>query len=234
MTGFSQRFDAPEIMDGGLCPEDELIGALDFLELTNRFFGGSALVLKYLKKWMPSGPDPVSILDIGCGSAEIPRAVVRSFRSAGRRVEVTGVEIEPRTAAVARKRSRAFPEIRIEETDIFSSQWRSGSYDYVVASLVLHHFPQQSLADLLRTMDRIAKRGMLVSDLRRTPVSYCAVSALSFLAGNRVVRHDGPLSVRRSFVAEELQALAQSTGIGYLTARNEPFFRVSLGGSKHG
>jgi SAM-dependent methyltransferase len=234
MIGLSRRFDAPEIMDGGLCSERELIGALDFLELTNRFFGGSALVLKYLKSWNPPGPEPVSILDIGCGSAEIPRAIVRSFRSSGKKVEVTGIEIEPRTAATARRRSSTFPEIRIDETDIFSPRWRSGSYDYVVASLVLHHFPQESLAELLKTMDRIARRGVLISDLRRTSASYCAVSALSFLAGNRVVRHDGPLSVRRSFRIEELQALSESAGTGYLTARDEPFFRVSLGGAKHG
>jgi len=47
-----------------------------------------------------------------------------------------------------------------------------------------------------------------------------------------VVRHDGPLSVRRAFTVHELARLAAGLGLSYLQARQERPFRLSLAGEK--
>jgi hypothetical protein len=48
-----------------------------------------------------------------------------------------------------------------------------------------------------------------------------------------VVRHDGPVSVRRAFTVSELEELARRAGLGYLSARRHAGFRLSLTGAKH-
>ena len=87
--------------------------------------------------------------------------------------------------------------------------------------------------DAYSTMiDALSTRGIVISDLLRTASSYWAVTALSCLIGNKVVRHDGPLSVRRAFLPQELSALAAESGFPYLKSKREPWFRVSLAGEK--
>jgi hypothetical protein len=78
----------------------------------------------------------------------------------------------------------------------------------------------------------LAKRGIIISDLRRGRAGYWAVKLLSDAVGNAVVRHDAPLSVRRAFRAEELETLARQAGLSYLSARPQPWFRISLAGEK--
>jgi hypothetical protein len=78
----------------------------------------------------------------------------------------------------------------------------------------------------------LARRGIIISDLHRTLLSYSAVSLLSYLIGNKIVRHDGPLSVRRAFTIPELNDLARAAGLPYLQASIEPWFRTSLSGEK--
>lgn len=233
MIALKERFDAPEIMDGGRCSERELSGALSFLRLTNRRFGGNAVILRHLDRWSRDWPKDreVTILDVGCGLADIPRAVALHFRSRGIKVRITGLEMEPRTASLARGHVKDCPEVSVETRSALDLD-ADETYDYVTASLFFHHMPQTELPRLIAAFDRIARRGIVISDLRRSPASYLGVSILSVLAGNSVVRHDGPLSVRRAFTAEELEGLARKFGLSYLRARNERFFRISLAGEK--
>ena len=106
-----------------------------------------------------------------------------------------------------------------------------GRFDYVLGSLFLHHLPPAELVPSLRLCDGLALKGMLFSDLRRCAAAYAGVSALTCMAG-RVSRYDGPLSVRRAFLPEELEDAAERAGLRYLRVRRGPFFRLSLAGEK--
>lgn len=221
-------------MDNLECSLEDMSGALRFLETTNRRFGGSGVILRFLencsKSWGPR--ETVTILDLGCGLADIPAAIAAWARKKGLRVRITGLEKVPQIAALAREHVRPHPEISILERDVFSLPGSEGNFDYVTASLFLHHMPQEKLPLLFQKVNALAKRGAAFSDLSRGPLGYWSVKALCALMGNRVVRHDGPLSVQRSFTIEELEALAGACGCPYLTARKEPFFRLSLSGEK--
>ena len=107
------------------------------------------------------------------------------------------------------------------------------TYDYVTASLFLHHVPPEKQIEILKLFDRIARRGILVSDLNRSFSGWISVGAASFLFGNHITRHDGPLSVRRAFTVAELGEMANAAGLSYLKAEREPWFRVSLTGEKN-
>jgi len=237
------RVDALERMDTETLSPAALRGALKFLALANRRFGGNAVVLKHFDEWRRGGPtsagaedgsdggwragETITVLDVGTGGADIPVALARWARARGLALRVTALDIVPAIAAVAEENARAYPEITVRQEDFRRLAARGETFDYVISSLFLHHCPPAETVDALRAFDRLARRGALVSDLLRSSASYWAVTAFSWLAGNAVVRHDGPLSVRRAFRPDELEILARTAGLEW-TARREPWFRVSL------
>ncbi len=71
-----------------------------------------------------------------------------------------------------------------------------------------------------------------MSDLLRSRASLWSVKLPCRLFGNAVVRHDGPLSVRRSFTTQELKNVAEKSRLSYLKVAEENWFRLSLAGEK--
>ena len=234
MLGLARRIDRPELMDTE--PFDDAVTrrTLRFLGLTARRFGGAALVLRHLERWSARWPRDaaISILDIGCGGGEIPLAIADWSRRRGINVRILAIDLVPEIAAVAAQACARRPEIVVRAEDAFALADRDERFDYVISSLFLHHVHSDDVDRVLRLFDALATRGIVVSDLRRSGPSLAAVTALSLLAGNRVVRHDAPLSVRRSFRVDELRERARALGLSYLEARAEPFFRLSLAGEK--
>jgi hypothetical protein len=146
---------------------------------------------------------------------------------------VAALEPSRAIAEGARRACAEYPEIEIIEKDLRWMADHRAAFDYVTASLFLHHVAVRERADALAALDRLARRGVIVSDLRRSLGGYWAVGALAALRRDRVAFHDGPVSVRRAFRPVELDHLAAGAGLNYLKSRAEPWFRVSLSGEKH-
>jgi 2-polyprenyl-3-methyl-5-hydroxy-6-metoxy-1,4-benzoquinol methylase len=225
--------DAPELMDTRTFPPPVVRRTLDFLSFTNRFCGGTAVVLSHLSRWSVrwKAGETIRILDVGTGAADIPAALVKWGRRNGFRISVTALEKMPLIAGIARERTAGLPEITISREDVFAFA-PERPFDYVIASLFLHHIPPAERTRMLQRLDALCVRGMILSDLHRTVPAYAAVALLSRLIGNDVVRHDGPLSVRRAFRLRELNDLAAGGGLPYLRARHHAWFRLSLAGEK--
>jgi 2-polyprenyl-3-methyl-5-hydroxy-6-metoxy-1,4-benzoquinol methylase len=233
MRDLRTRSTEPELMDTVLLPAHVIRRALRFLDVTNRYFGGLAVVRSKLDAWSGAWNGcPITLLDVGTGGADIPIALVGWARSRRVSLRVTAIDSTPAVADLARERAASHPEITVLTADLFDLAHGEAQYDYVTASLFLHHVHPAQTLDALRALHRLARRGVIVSDLRRTWPSYLAVSLAAGLGGNRVVRHDGPASVRRAFRVEELRGLAAAAHLPYLVARSEPGFRVSLAGEK--
>jgi 2-polyprenyl-3-methyl-5-hydroxy-6-metoxy-1,4-benzoquinol methylase len=225
-----KRVDRPELMDTRDFPPETVRETLRFLSLTNRRFGGADVVLRHLKGWRPRWPKgPVTLLDVGTGGGDIALAVARWARSEKVDMRITAVDLIPSIADIARENTRDFPEITVMAGDAFSLP---GPFDHVTASLFLHHVPPPENVAAVRRLDRLSRRGLIISDLERSLPSFLAVTLLSWAAGNGVVRHDGPLSVRRAFTLPEMEALGRHAGLPHLKARKEPWFRLSLAGEK--
>ena len=209
---------------------------LAFLEMTNRWFGGTGIVLRALQRWSAGWPAGrgVRVLDVGTGGADIPCALLAWARAQDVDMEVTGIDLAPDVVAAARERTRGVEGLSIEQASLADVAASERRFDYVTASLFLHHVPPGRVGDALGGLDRLATRGVIVSDLRRSWLALAGVGLLSYVAGNAVVRHDGPLSVRRAFTVDELGDMASGLGLRYLQARSEGPFRVSLSGEKQG
>lgn len=229
-----RRPDEDEWMDTVPLAPEVADRTLRFLEMTNRRFGGTDVIIRRLQRWRSEWPADraVTVLDVGTGAADIPRALVRWGRSSGVILRVTAVDSAADVAAVARARVGDAPEISIEHASLADVAASGRRFDYVVASLFLHHVAPRDQVAALLAFDRLASRGIIVSDLHRSPLTLAVVGMVGALAGNAIVRHDGPLSVRRAFTVADLSDLAQAAGIDYLRAASEGPFRVSLAGER--
>jgi len=232
--GLEQRLDAPELMDTAVLTGRENRRALRFLAQTAKWFGGASLFIRQFEEWSRVW-DPnqtVTILDVGTGGGDIPLALADWASRRGFKVAITGLELVPGIADIARQRTAGIPGITVVTGDLFKLAESPERYDYVTASLFLHHMPDFRAIDALREFGRLATRGIVVGDLDRSRASLVAVTAAAWILGNRIVRHDGPLSVRRSFTLRELDIMARDAGLPWLTALNQPWFRVRLAGER--
>jgi len=205
------------------------------LETINRYLGGVRATLwhfeRFARRWRPG--DLIRIVDWGTGGADMPRALVRWGRRRGFRLHILGIDQDPATVAYARNACRDYPEIAIINADARLFLPGAEPVDYAISSLTLHHLTDDAILDLLRTSDRLVRRGLVMNDLRRSIRAWGWIWALSRAARwHPMVRHDGPLSVRRAFAPRDLDRYAQQTGLSYLKTRAHFGHRLTLAGEK--
>jgi hypothetical protein len=73
--------------------------------------------------------------------------------------------------------------------------------------------------------------GYIILDLRRSWVAWLLISLLArTFSQNRLTRHDGPMSVLRSYTDAELGALADRAGLAGHRIVRQPFWLMVLSG----
>jgi len=225
---------APEFLD--LSPEsygtEELEGSLADIRLVNRYLGDRWALLKHLA--MLVGPRrSFSVLDIATGSADMPVAIAQWAEARGMAAQVTGIDINEQTIAAARRHAADYPQISLQVADGLNLPYADRSFDYVLCSKALHHLNEDDALRLVREMLRVARRGYLIMDLRRSWIAYSLIYLLTrIFTRNRLTRYDGPLSVLKSFAPDELATLASTAGASRFILAREPFWLLVLAGRK--
>lgn len=189
----------------------ELERDLQNLRELNRWFGGHASVSSFVRQWIKPGAQ-MRIVDLATASGDIPRLVVDHARKVGAKIDIVALEQNAATLEVARQLSRDYPEITFVEGDIL--QWQPNeTFDLVLCSLVLHHFSEDDAVRVLRRCRELARKLVLVSDLRRgwfATVGVYLVTALFFR--DKMTKYDGRLSAARAFSFAEMDELARRAG----------------------
>ena len=213
VTTLQRDTQARERMDGPL-PVADLDATLDDLDRLNAWFGGYALTLRRLRRVaarLPRGA-PLRVVDVGGGRGDFAVNVVRWARRAGRPVHVLVVDRDAATLALARRRTRAYPEIALVQADAAALPLREERADVAHAALTLHHLDLESAVACLAEMTAAARLA-IVNDLLRTPLTLVLVAlAARVLRLHPISRHDGPVSVRRAWSPAELELLAEKAG----------------------
>jgi SAM-dependent methyltransferase len=204
-----------------------LADSLRDLANVNRWLGGTGAVLRSLRAVLPAGG---SLLDVGTGAADIPRAVVRRARRGGARVRIVGCDVHAQTVAIAAAWCAGFPEIRIVRGSALALPFPDRAFDVALLSLTFHHFDDDAQIVALRELARVARRAIVVNELERSWPNYLGARLLAATVwrGNRLTRHDGPLSVLRGFTAEELLARARDAGLPAPRVARGFFYRLVL------
>jgi ubiquinone/menaquinone biosynthesis C-methylase UbiE len=219
-----ERVTALELMDDPAVDPAELARNFDDIERANRWFGGRAPVLREV---FASAAE--SLLDVGCGSGDIARALRAEARRRGRRLDVVGLDHSQTVLAIARARSQGDASLRFVHGDGTALPFPDRSFDIVTCNLALHHFEPDEAVAVLREMRRVARTAPLVCDLLRSKLAHAAARLyVSLLATSPLTRNDAPLSVRRAYTPVEAEDLARRAGWRAPVAKPLPFFRLML------
>lgn len=157
--------------------------------------------------------DRFTLLDVGYGEGDMLRAVYRWARRRGLATALTGFDLNPRSAPAAMAATPADMAIDYRTGDVFVEALPVQP-DYIVSSLVTHHMADEEVVRFLRWMDATARKGWFVNDLHRHWIAFYGFKALAWAARwHPFVRHDGPVSVARSFRRTDWEVLIAAAGL---------------------
>jgi SAM-dependent methyltransferase len=209
---FRRRAQLTELMDEP-CSREELRACLRDLATVNRLTLGYRPLLDWIGSMASAAPGPLRILDVGCGYGDGLRRVAQFASARGIAVELTGLDINPDTVAIAAEASRPANHIAWVHADVFAYQPRRPVH-LVVSSLFTHHLDEENVVQFLAWMERHAILGWFVNDLSRSAVPYHLFRAFAKLANfHRFVQHDGPVSIARSFLPEDWRRMCAAAGL---------------------
>ena len=227
---FRQRSLELEHLDKGDYTAAEYEGCIVELQRVNRWLGdASALRDSLLFEIENLNLRNFSLLDVGAGSGELLRVVAEWARRSGRTAQLTGVELNARSAVAIAERASTFPEITAVRGDALKLPFVDKQFDFALCSLFTHHFKDMEVAAILRELSRVSRRGIFVIDLHRHPVAYFFYTTVGRLfLHNRLIREDGALSILRSFTPTELFDLARRAGLANPRVRRHFPYRLVL------
>lgn len=223
-----RQVDAPELMDRPEHSLAMLAGSLDDLRRINRWLGGVRLTLGGLNR-LTRGLAPgthLSILDVGTGGGDVPRAIRRWGRRRGFGVRLTLADFNPKMLMLA---GRRLPGAARVAADARRLPFADGAFDVATCSLLVHHFEAADAVTVLQDLARVARRGLVVNDITRGWFGLVGAWAVTrTVARHPLTRYDGPLSVRRAYTRAELTALARLAGLREVEFASAFGYRVAL------
>lgn len=220
-----------EFLDRPDMPPAELAESLADIARLNRLGPTRSLLAHaapFFERFERAGnPEPLRVLDLGTGAADIPAALARWARARGWTVSVLALDVRPEVLACVVPAAREADEVRLVAGDALEPPVRPKGVDLTLCSLTLHHLPEDAVVALFRLMAEVSRLGFVVSDLRRSRLAYSAAwLATRLISRNRLTRHDGPLSVRRAYSEAELRRLAAAAGLREVRWYRAPCFRL--------
>ena len=212
-----------ELLDDPSADPDAVADSLRNIARANRWFGGAAAVrygLALALGDVPSGT-ALTLVDLGTGSGDLAHAARRW--AARRGVQLTTVGLELSRVAAGLARSGGVP---CAVGCAGAAPFPEKSVDVVLASQLVHHLAEESAVRLLLSCDRLARRAVIVADLRRAALAplafWCGARALRF---DRVTLADGMTSLRRGYTTGELRRLLARAGVR-ATVERRPGYRL--------
>jgi len=205
------RAQAEELMDADDLPADTYAAVVADLARVNTVTLAARPTLAFLDRAL-AGRKTLKLLDVGFGDGDMLRRIARWAERRGVMAELVGVDLNPRSEIAARAHSPAGLPVA----------WRTGDYadcagegwDVVISSLVAHHMRREQLVAFLRFMEAESASGWLVNDLHRHRFAHAGFPLLAALARwHPIVRHDGTLSIARSYRPGEWPPLLAAAGI---------------------
>ncbi|HLG04886.1 MAG TPA: methyltransferase domain-containing protein [Gemmatimonadales bacterium] len=216
-----------ELLDDRRADPDLVRESLRSIARANRWFGGGAAVRFGLGRACAggNGAPSLTLLDVGTGFGDLPRMAIEWARRRG--IVLKAIGIEHHAAAAAAARDRGLPTII---GDGAALPFPAASVDLVLLSQIVHHFAPRSAVGLLRECARVARRAVIVADLRRSTLAAVAFPlAGRLLSLDRHAVRDGVTSLRRGFTVAGLESLMTQAGLGTRVFRRPGARLVAVG-----
>ncbi len=201
MMNMQRRSEDKEFIDLG--PEfytrEEYSDCLKKLGSVGRVLGGNIATLSAFRGLKDQ---PASILDVGCGGGDFTRVLAKKYPLA----EVVGIDFSKAAIEYAKEHPQnvKLPNLTFNVPETLELKSPPKSYDVVTATLVCHHMSDQELVDFLKRAACVARKAVILNDLHRHHLAYYSYFILNpILFRNRLITHDGLLSIKRSFLKKD-------------------------------
>ena len=220
------RAQAEELMDADDLDPAIFAAVMHDLARVNTVTMARRPTLAFLKSIL-ADRQHIRLLDVGYGDGDMLRAIARFAQKRSIVAELVGIDLNPRSAAAAKAATP--PDLPIA--------WLTGDYaslagqgfDVIISSLVAHHMSPAQLIAFLRFMEREAKLGWFINDLHRHGFAWMGYPLLAWLMRwHPIVRHDGQLSIARSYRPGEWPAILGEAGISNASVKRHFPFRLCV------
>lgn len=207
----SKRSQTPEWIDLGpsYYTQEEYSDCLTQLERIGRFLGGdSATFWAFNQLKIP----PTSILDVGCGGGQLAIKLAKLYPKSA----VKGIDLSSDAIAYAHRQLEKEANLHVEFSVPATPQLNelSKSFDVVASTLVCHHLSDEEIIDFIKRSAQVAREAVIINDLHRHILATCGFFALAPLCfRNRLIFHDGLISIRRAFTRKDWAHYMQAAGI---------------------
>jgi trans-aconitate methyltransferase len=209
---FAQRAHLIELMDEP-CTYAEFRGCLRDLVKVNQAVFSYRPTLRWLQQFRSTSDAPLHIVDVGSGAGDMLRRIERWARRNKISVRLTGIDLNPFAAQVAREFTAPHSSIEWLSCDAFTYE-PAAKIDLVISSLFTHHLPDQQIVRFLQWMEQVSARGWFINDLRRARTPYYAFKLLAAaMRWHPFVQHDGPVSIQRSFTPGDWRRYISEAGL---------------------
>jgi 2-polyprenyl-3-methyl-5-hydroxy-6-metoxy-1,4-benzoquinol methylase len=226
-VNLNHRSYQKELLDRNDIPFEDIARNMKELNFINTYLGGHSITIGGLKKILSaetSRPGELLICEIGCGGGDNLQVISQWCRREKINARIVGIDINPDCTAYAESISK-----------VPTAEWISSDYklvrfkekpDIIFNSLFCHHFDDEQMIDILQWMHQNSKRGFFINDLHRHSLAFNSIKLMTRLfSKSYLVKNDAPLSVRRGFRRNELEAFCKKAGITDFTIQWKWAFR---------
>ncbi len=226
-----RRANAEELQDRLSLSPDVVRAGLRDLETVNRYLGGARAILSHIGPALEAtrGEGELRVLDIACGGGGILGLIAGRARRQGATLAGVGIDINPTVLAYAKEKTKDLPELAWMQGDALRLPFPERSFDLVTCATFLHHLEPESAVEVLRQARAVSRGWLIVSDLMRSCLGSLLFRAFAELAGfHPASRHDGVVSLLRSYTPAELRELAEAAALDNCRLYRHPFWRMTL------
>ncbi|MBG6183238.1 2-polyprenyl-3-methyl-5-hydroxy-6-metoxy-1,4-benzoquinol methylase [Arthrobacter sp. CAN_A214] len=237
-TGFLARRDttAVEEMDKPDCDPGRLENTYRQFGLVNAVVSGWRHTYVTLLRPRLSTSSSCSLLDVGSGGGDVPRALARWARRDGLDLDITAIDPDERAHAFAVAQPKV-PGLVFRRA--FSSELvaEGRTFDAVISNHLLHHLSPDGFSGLLRDTEQLSPGIAVHSDIARHRLAYGLFSVGTLPLRGSYIRTDGLTSIRRSYTPAELRLRLEEERYEGWSVQGAPLFHNLLvyrgGGNDH-
>ena len=222
---FRQRSQMPEKMDAPDCDQAMLERTYRDFALVNSVLSGWQAIYRREIRPRLSRTESSRLLDIGFGGGDVPRMLSRWAAQDKLKLEITAIDADRRAFEYVCGLP-PLPGVQFRQA-LSGDLVREGQmFDLVVSNHLLHHLSAAELTRLLGDSQQLCRGVALHNDIERHGLAYALFGLGTWpLFRQSLIRHDGLLSIRRSFTHAELTRLAPA---GWAVRRRVPFHTLLI------